>query len=442
MVGSRREVGCQWERPEDQCKEVGVQSSAEHTDVAVQVDLIGLSCRTQGSCDVPWNCFSVREDEPGGGALWQHCSSHNNTTMTYSPPALSSVLLSASPTRTPQKDAQHSTSLSRSNLSEHTTPSMHQSELSLPSMPLCGESPSVALKESPETMGLLAPLSSDEEEPSEERQDQIIDEDRPPIKRGRVRRRLLKKDKNSKLQNSTNHIDQSSSDMETSAKKRKRRKIQTFETKAKDDQRPKRKTAGLPVRYLQDYDMVSHGLILTSQAKERTETEKYKTNMEKQEKTMRENGLQDKAPAERVLFLPYYKQSLKVEQLHGYRKLTKQQNDQEEGRQTNTPILMGSGIKRHNTSPPQKILEQKEDLNEDQEPCTVPLKLKKLKHVKGTEKPKDIASKKIDWTIFDNVTVKDETMEEGVESVIKTIKGEEGIDKTQSLQVADRKSVV
>lgn len=433
VVGSRREVGCQWESPEDQCKEVGVQSSAEHIDVAVQVDLIGLSCRTEGSGDVPWHCFTVREDEPGGGALWQHCSSHNNATMTISPPALSSVLLSSSPTRTPQKDTQHSehsTPHSKSNLSEHTTPSMHQSELSLPIMPLCGESPSATLNESPEIMGFLAPLSSDEEDLCEEQQDQHFDEDRPPIKRrrGRGRPRLLRKDKNSKIQNSTNYVGQSSSDTVTSTKKR-RRKIQTFETKANDEQRPKRKTAGLPVRYLQDYDMETHGLLLTNQEKERTETEKCKTKlMEYQEKSMGENGQKAKPPTERVLFLPYYKQSLTVEQPLDYQKLTKRLNEQEDRRQTNSPIITHPGFDHS---------KETRNIIEDIEPHIVPLKLKKCKRAKGTNKSKNISSKKIDWQISDNLEVKEGGMEEDIESdvklKIKTIKQEEGIDETQSL---------
>lgn len=39
--GRKREVGCQWESPEEERREVGCQSdSAERRDAAVQVDLL------------------------------------------------------------------------------------------------------------------------------------------------------------------------------------------------------------------------------------------------------------------------------------------------------------------------------------------------------------------------------------------------------------------
>ncbi|KAF3703936.1 Zinc finger and BTB domain-containing protein 37 [Channa argus] len=62
----RKDAGCQWESPKGEKREekrdVGCQSEpAESRDAAVQVDF-----RSTGVCDVPWQCTSVRLDEPGG----------------------------------------------------------------------------------------------------------------------------------------------------------------------------------------------------------------------------------------------------------------------------------------------------------------------------------------------------------------------------------------
>ncbi|KAK7881192.1 hypothetical protein WMY93_029601 [Mugilogobius chulae] len=79
-------------------RDVGVQSDLQWCDVAVQVDLIGLSCRTPGSDDVPWRCLAVRPEPTEGGALW-HCCLHSNSTL--APPS-SAALLGPSPSRTPE----------------------------------------------------------------------------------------------------------------------------------------------------------------------------------------------------------------------------------------------------------------------------------------------------------------------------------------------------
>lgn len=175
-------MGCQWESPEEERREVGCQSeSAERRDAAVQVDLLSqqLSWRHSGEtllnaplsadhnlsvrnthlsvcpgvCGVAWQCVSVRADEPGGGALLQHCSSHRPdahhgaplyllcshhghtplpTMPQYGPPAPPDLLQTASP----------------------------------PSMPLCGVSPSAGSCEAPPP-GLIAPLSEEDEEEEE-----------------------------------------------------------------------------------------------------------------------------------------------------------------------------------------------------------------------------------------------------------------------------------
>ncbi|KAM9839817.1 zinc finger Y-chromosomal protein 1-like [Aulostomus maculatus] len=73
----RREVGCQWESPEEDKREVGCQSDVtERRDAGVQVDLLTqqLSWRHSGSSAVVLQCFAVRPDGPDGGALLQHCT--------------------------------------------------------------------------------------------------------------------------------------------------------------------------------------------------------------------------------------------------------------------------------------------------------------------------------------------------------------------------------
>lgn len=87
-VVRRREVGCQWESPEEERREVGCQSdSAERRDAAVQVDLLTqqLSWRHTGSSAMLLQCFAVRPDGPDGGALLQHCTSNRTRTRTIQP---------------------------------------------------------------------------------------------------------------------------------------------------------------------------------------------------------------------------------------------------------------------------------------------------------------------------------------------------------------------
>ncbi|XP_028288871.1 zinc finger protein 2-like [Parambassis ranga] len=84
----RREVACQWERPEEECREVGCQSdSAERRDAGVQVDLLTqqLSWRHSGSSSMLLQCFTVRPDGPDGGALMQHCTTSRTRTRTIRP---------------------------------------------------------------------------------------------------------------------------------------------------------------------------------------------------------------------------------------------------------------------------------------------------------------------------------------------------------------------
>ncbi|XP_041669533.1 zinc finger protein 436-like [Cheilinus undulatus] len=84
-----KEVGCQWENPEEeQRREVGCQSeSAERRDAAVQVDLLTqqLSWRHTGSSQMLLQCFAVRPDGPDGGALLQHCTPNRTRTRTIQP---------------------------------------------------------------------------------------------------------------------------------------------------------------------------------------------------------------------------------------------------------------------------------------------------------------------------------------------------------------------
>ncbi|KAM7369517.1 hypothetical protein PAMP_010836 [Pampus punctatissimus] len=84
----RREVGCQWESPEEERKEVGCQSDyAERRDAAVQVDLLTqqLSWRHTGSSAMLLQCFAVRPDGPDGGTLLQHCTSNRTRTRAIKP---------------------------------------------------------------------------------------------------------------------------------------------------------------------------------------------------------------------------------------------------------------------------------------------------------------------------------------------------------------------
>ncbi|XP_072235100.1 zinc finger Y-chromosomal protein-like [Leuresthes tenuis] len=101
-----REVGCQWESPEEEeearkeeaRKEVGCQSDgAETKDAGVQVDLLTqqLSWRHSGSSAMLLQCLTVRPDGPDGGTLLQHCTTNRTRTRTVRPP----VKPSTEPTR-------------------------------------------------------------------------------------------------------------------------------------------------------------------------------------------------------------------------------------------------------------------------------------------------------------------------------------------------------
>lgn len=84
----RREVGCQWESPQER-REVGCQSdAAERRDAGVQVDLLTqqLTWSHSGSSSTLLQCFTVRPDGPDGGALLQHCTSTRTRTKTMVAP--------------------------------------------------------------------------------------------------------------------------------------------------------------------------------------------------------------------------------------------------------------------------------------------------------------------------------------------------------------------
>ncbi|XP_023249873.1 endothelial zinc finger protein induced by tumor necrosis factor alpha-like [Seriola lalandi dorsalis] len=81
----KREVGCQWESPEEERREVGCQSdSAERRDAAVQVDLLS-HWRHSGSSSMLLQCLQLRPDGPDGGALLQHCTPNRTRTRTIKP---------------------------------------------------------------------------------------------------------------------------------------------------------------------------------------------------------------------------------------------------------------------------------------------------------------------------------------------------------------------
>ncbi|XP_041824877.1 endothelial zinc finger protein induced by tumor necrosis factor alpha-like isoform X2 [Melanotaenia boesemani] len=93
VVVRSREVGCQWESPEEEeereRKEVGCQSdSAETRDAGIQVDLLSqqLSWRHSGSSAMLLQCLTVRPDGADGGALLQHCTTNRTRTRTIRPP--------------------------------------------------------------------------------------------------------------------------------------------------------------------------------------------------------------------------------------------------------------------------------------------------------------------------------------------------------------------
>ncbi|XP_034428311.1 zinc finger protein 70-like [Hippoglossus hippoglossus] len=78
----RREVGCQWESPQQETREVGCQSdSAPRRDAGVQVDLMRHLASPAASPAMLLQCFSVRSDGPDGGALLQHCTTTRTRTI-------------------------------------------------------------------------------------------------------------------------------------------------------------------------------------------------------------------------------------------------------------------------------------------------------------------------------------------------------------------------
>ncbi|XP_055006955.1 uncharacterized protein LOC110166937 [Boleophthalmus pectinirostris] len=390
----RCDVGVQWEEPEERRCDVGVQSDTQWCDVAVQVDLVGLSCRTPGSGDVPWSCVALRPEQTEGGALW-HCCVHGNGLLAPPP---SAALLCPSPSRTPDATLQT------------TVPSMHpsspelQSSVRSPSMPSCGDSPSshhqgagpggagpqsAALgpegaepqsaapgpegaepqsaapgPEGAEPLapdGFMAPLSSDEDAPQrrdEKSSDAVI----------KKRRRRPK--------NSA-----SLSDPETTPTQKRRNKTG--------------RAAGLPLRYL-DYDLESCDQLPAN--KQQGESGEGAGPGMKQENTPKID--------KKVLFLPYYKQSLNLKELAEFQNMARQQCKtlQEEDHWPN-----GASVVTHAALEPLKprplspgtVL----DLNVAEKPRLLPLKLKKLKNNAKSRPP---ASKKTpDWSI-ENAAIKEE----------------------------------
>ncbi|XP_047423814.1 zinc finger protein 596-like [Mugil cephalus] len=113
-VVRRKEVGCQWESPEEEeRREVGCQSdSAETRDAGVQVDLLTqqIGWTHPASPAMLLQCFAVRADGPGGGALLQHCTTTTTTIQTRS----------RTGTRTRTKSVQASANASREQTKSRT----------------------------------------------------------------------------------------------------------------------------------------------------------------------------------------------------------------------------------------------------------------------------------------------------------------------------------
>ncbi|KAM8731532.1 uncharacterized protein AB9X84_025887 isoform 2-T2 [Acanthopagrus schlegelii] len=243
----RREVGCQWESPEEERREVGCQSdSAERRDAAVQVDLLNqqLSWRHTGVCGVAWRCVSVRADEPGGGALLQHCRTHHGPPLRHTQLPTMPLFQSPAPPET----------------------------TSLPSMPLC--EPLLLLPPadvSAPPSGLIAPLSPHlAEEVEVEVEGGVIDTEqvrRPRRKRvGPPIRYLLESEGQSHSLSVTNH----SRGMTVIEKEEEKEEVDVDGVKpvktADTEQagRPRRKTVGPPIRYLLESEEQSHDLSVTN----------------------------------------------------------------------------------------------------------------------------------------------------------------------------------
>ncbi|XP_055085991.1 uncharacterized protein LOC129457225 [Periophthalmus magnuspinnatus] len=332
----RCEVGVQWEEPENQYHDVGVQSDTQWCDVAVQVDLIGLSCRARGSSDVPWRCLSLHPEQTEEGALW-NCCAH--------------VLQSS--------------------------PALNQSCLRLPSLPSCGDSPSShqqgeSWSATPEPegaeihapYGFMAPLSSDEEEPNTLRREDEQSTN-PPIKK----RRGCPK-------NSA-----SLSNPETTATPTRRSKTG--------------RAAGLPLRYLLDYDLESHVQLTAN--KQQPESGKGAGPGTKRE---------DKSKSDKkVLILPYYKQPLNLEEFTEIQNVARQYKalQEEDDWPNSTSIIVHPALEQFRPCP----LSQGEilELNKDKKPRLLPMKLKKVKDDVKFSPPASKISP--DWLI-ENAAIKEE----------------------------------
>ncbi|KAM4534438.1 uncharacterized protein PAE49_022647 [Odontesthes bonariensis] len=152
-----REVGCQWESPEEEKearkeekearkeekearkeekeareqekeareqekearkerREVGCQSDgAEMKDAGVQVDLLSqqLSWRHSGSSAMLLQCLTVRPDGPDGGTLLQHCTPNRTRTRTIRPPVKPSAEPTPPRTRSRKRPPPQSFSVAR-----------------------------------------------------------------------------------------------------------------------------------------------------------------------------------------------------------------------------------------------------------------------------------------------------------------------------------------
>ncbi|XP_073344932.1 uncharacterized protein [Pagrus major] len=260
----RREVGCQWESPEEERREVGCQSdSAERRDAAVQVDLLSqqLSWRHTGVCGVAWQCVSVRADEPGGGALLQHCRTHHCSPLGHT--QLPTMPLFQSPAPPEFKELQQTASL--------------------PSMPLCEPLPLLPPADvSAPPSGLIAPLSphmaeeeeevgeeveKEEEEEEEDGVKPVETEDTEKVRRPRRKRvgppirYLLESEGQSHGLSVANHSRGVTvkEEVEEEVKEDGIKPVKTEETG-----RPRRKTVGPPIRYLLESEEQSHCLAGTN----------------------------------------------------------------------------------------------------------------------------------------------------------------------------------
>ncbi|CAI5671251.1 unnamed protein product [Oreochromis niloticus] len=304
-----KEVGCQWESPEEDRKEVGCQSQAvERRDAAVQVDLLTqqLSWRHSG---VSWHCGAIRVDEPAGGILLQLCRGHTSRCVpcaTDRPALLPSVPL----------------------FSEHeSSPST--------SMP-----PLTPVDVSAAPPGLIAPLSpglAEDEEQEEEQEVHVPEEERlcsenmafkkkkkmeggrwpdggerqkssladkstnhiagkPPGKRRRLKMKLLEKDEEShtskrgekqttRIQERKKNEGQEEEERggEETMKEGGRVKSVIMKTEEAECQRPRRRMVGPTVRYLLESEQQSHGPTEANHSRASRDVGRRKTGRPKKE---------------------------------------------------------------------------------------------------------------------------------------------------------------